>query len=259
MNVAYLGPALQQGEIESQLTTAGANYVVMNDDEMIDTGATALAEGKALGWVQGRMEFGPRALGGRSILGDPRSPAMQKTLNLKVKYRESFRPFAPSVLVEDVSEWFELGEESPYMLLVAGVRGDRCFAMTDEQQHLFGIDKLNVPRSEIPRRHPRRLFGADSDRQQANQLSLSRTDQPLWLERVASGPLADQRRPVVNIASASPSDGFARQRRSAIAPLTQQGWRRPDVSYLPHCRPIPRTCPICRTVDVFRRSCSRRA
>ena len=150
MNGAYLGPALRQDEIESQLTAAGANYVVLNDDEMIDTGATALAEGKALGWVQGRMEFGPRALGGRSILGDPRSPAMQRTLNLKVKYRESFRPFAPSVLVEDVSEWFELGEESPYMLLVAGVRKDRCFAMTDEQEHLFGIDRLNVPRSEIP-------------------------------------------------------------------------------------------------------------
>jgi carbamoyltransferase len=150
MNGAYLGPALQQDEIESQLTAAGANYVVMNDDETIDAGATALAEGNALGWVQGRMEFGPRALGGRSILGDPRSPAMQRTLNLKVKYRESFRPFAPSVLVEDVSEWFELGEESPYMLLVAGVRKDRCFAMTDEQKHLFGIDRLNVPRSEIP-------------------------------------------------------------------------------------------------------------
>jgi carbamoyltransferase len=150
MNGAYLGPALRQDEIESQLTAAGANYVVMNDDEMIDTAATALAEGKALGWVQGRMEFGPRALGGRSILGDPRSPAMQRTLNLKVKYRESFRPFAPSVLVEDVSEWFELGEESPYMLLVAGVRKDRCFATTDEQEHLFGIDRLNVPRSEIP-------------------------------------------------------------------------------------------------------------
>ena len=150
MNGAYLGPALRQDEIESRLTAAGAIYVVINDDEIIDTGATALAEGKALGWVQGRMEFGPRALGGRSILGDPRSPAMQKTLNLKVKYRESFRPFAPSVLVEDVSEWFELGEESPYMLLVAGVRKDRCFAMTYEQEHLFGIDRLNVPRSEIP-------------------------------------------------------------------------------------------------------------
>jgi carbamoyltransferase len=150
MNGAYLGPALQHHEIESQLTAAGANYIVLDDAEMIDTGATALAEGKALGWVQGRMEFGPRALGGRSILGDPRSPAMQKTLNLKVKYRESFRPFAPSVLLEDVSEWFELHDESPYMLLVADVRADRCFAMTDEQKRLFGIDKLNVPRSEIP-------------------------------------------------------------------------------------------------------------
>jgi carbamoyltransferase len=150
MNGAYLGPALPQDEIESQLTSAGAKYAVLGDDGMIDTAAKALADGKALGWVQGRMEFGPRALGGRSILGDPRSPAMQKTLNLRVKYRESFRPFAPSVLLEDVSEWFELDEESPYMLLVAGVRGDRCFAMTEEQKGLFGIDKLNVPRSEIP-------------------------------------------------------------------------------------------------------------
>jgi carbamoyltransferase len=150
MSGAYLGPALAQDEIESELTAAGANYAVLGDDEMIDTAARALAEGKALGWVQGRMEFGPRALGGRSILGDPRSPAMQKTLNLKVKYRESFRPFAPSVLLEDVSEWFELDEASPYMLLVAGVRADRCFAMTEAQKRLFGIDKLNVPRSEIP-------------------------------------------------------------------------------------------------------------
>jgi carbamoyltransferase len=150
MSGAYLGPALAQDEIESELTAAGAKYAVLSDDEMIDTAARALADGKALGWVQGRMEFGPRALGGRSILGDPRSPAMQKTLNLKVKYRESFRPFAPSVLLDDVSEWFELDEESPYMLLVAGVRGDRCFAMTEEQKRLFGIDKLNVPRSEIP-------------------------------------------------------------------------------------------------------------
>ena len=117
---------------------------------MIDQAARILAEGKALGWVQGRMEFGPRALGGRSILGDPRSPSMQKTLNLRVKYRESFRPFAPSVLLEDLSEWFDLDEESPYMLLVANVRTERCIAMTEEQKSLFGIDKLNVPRSEIP-------------------------------------------------------------------------------------------------------------
>ena len=149
MNGAYLGPALLQDETEAALTAAGAKYVILSDGEMIDRAAKALADGKALGWVQGRMEFGPRALGGRSILGDPRSPAMQKTLNLRVKYRESFRPFAPSVLREHLTEWFDLDEESPYMLLVAKVRGDRCIAMTEEQKQLFGIDKLNIPRSEI--------------------------------------------------------------------------------------------------------------
>jgi carbamoyltransferase len=112
--------------------------------------ARSLAEGKALGWFQGRMEFGPRALGGRSILGDARSPSMQKTLNLKVKYRESFRPFAPSVLAEDAAKWFDIHCESPYMLLVADVAKDQRIAMTEEQQKLFGIDKLNVPRSSIP-------------------------------------------------------------------------------------------------------------
>jgi carbamoyltransferase len=117
---------------------------------LIDECARALADGKALGWHQGRMEFGPRALGGRSILGDPRSPAMQRTLNLKVKYRESFRPFAPSVLREDVSEWFDIDDDSPYMLLVADVRDRHRIPMTEEQKALFGIDKLNVPRSSIP-------------------------------------------------------------------------------------------------------------
>jgi carbamoyltransferase len=112
--------------------------------------ADALAAGKAVGWFQGRMEFGPRALGNRSILGDPRSPSMQKMLNLKVKFRESFRPFAPSVLREDVAEWFELDRDSPYMLLVADVRADRRRHMTAEEQGLFGIDKLNVPRSTVP-------------------------------------------------------------------------------------------------------------
>ncbi|THD68395.1 MAG: hypothetical protein E7813_10780 [Bradyrhizobium sp.] len=150
MNGAYLGPALLPDQTEAELTAAGAKYVVLSETEMIDRAANALAEGKALGWVQGRMEFGPRALGGRSILGDPRSPAMQKTLNLRVKYRESFRPFAPSVLEEDLSQWFDLDEESPYMLLVANVREARCIAMTEAQKLLFGIDKLNVPRSEIP-------------------------------------------------------------------------------------------------------------
>jgi carbamoyltransferase len=112
--------------------------------------AKALAEGRALGWFQGRMEFGPRALGARSILGDARSPSMQKTLNLKVKYRESFRPFAPSVLAEDAARWFEIDAESPYMLLVADVAREHRIAMTEEQQKLFGIEKLNVPRSAIP-------------------------------------------------------------------------------------------------------------
>jgi carbamoyltransferase len=117
---------------------------------MIEATAQALSEQKAIGWFQGRMEFGPRSLGARSILGDPRSPAMQKNLNLKVKYRESFRPFAPAVLREDVSEWFELASDSPYMLLVADVRPDKRRDMTADEQALFGIDKLNVSRSEIP-------------------------------------------------------------------------------------------------------------
>src|SRR6186997_1959024 len=120
------------------------------DRTMLDVTAKALANGKAVGWFQGRMEFGPRALGGRSILADPRSPARQKTLNLKVKYRESFRPFAPSVLAEDAPKYFKIDSESPYMLLVADVAEEHRIAMTEEQEKLFGIDKLNVPRSSIP-------------------------------------------------------------------------------------------------------------
>jgi carbamoyltransferase len=151
MQGSYLGPLFGQGEIESRLTAAGARFAVMPDQEqLVDRTATALAEEKAVGWFQGRMEFGPRALGGRSIVADARSPSMQKVLNLKVKYRESFRPFAPSVLREDVSEWFELDEDSPYMLLVADVVEKRRRHMTSEENSLFGIDKLNVPRSEIP-------------------------------------------------------------------------------------------------------------
>ena len=150
MSGSYLGPSYRQDEIETQLTACGAKYVALTEDEMIDRSAKALAEGKALGWLQGRMEFGPRALGNRSILADPRSPTMQKLLNLKVKYRESFRPFAPSVLREDVADWFELNDDSPYMLLVAGVKPERRRRMTNQEESLFGIDKLNVPRSEIP-------------------------------------------------------------------------------------------------------------
>ena len=150
MQGAYLGPAFSTEQSAAALKAAGAAFEVLDDDEVITTTAEALADGKAVGWMQGRMEFGPRALGGRSILGDPRSPTMQKILNLKVKYRESFRPFAPSVLFEDVSDWFELDEPSPYMLLVADVVDGRRRTMTAEEEALFGIDKLNVPRSEIP-------------------------------------------------------------------------------------------------------------
>jgi carbamoyltransferase len=147
---SYLGPSYAQADIEARLTAAGAHFGRASDGDVIDITARALADGQAVGWMQGRMEFGPRALGARSILGDARSPTMQKMLNLKVKYRESFRPFAPSVLREDVADWFELADDSPYMLLVAGVKPERRRAMTAAEQALFGIDKLNVPRSEIP-------------------------------------------------------------------------------------------------------------
>jgi len=150
MQGSYLGPAYEQTQIETELAAAGARFVTLPEHDVIDRAATALGDGKAVGWMQGRMEFGPRALGNRSILGDPRSPTMQKMLNLKVKYRESFRPFAPSVLREDVADWFELDGNSPYMLLVAKVREERRRAMTADEQALFGIDKLNVPRSDIP-------------------------------------------------------------------------------------------------------------
>jgi carbamoyltransferase len=150
MRGSYLGPSFEQSEIELRLTECGAKFSVLNDTNLFESSATVLAEGKALGWFQGRMEYGPRALGGRSILGDARSPAMQSELNLKVKFRESFRPFAPSVLKEDASDWFDLDGDSPYMLLVASVAKDRLRAMSESQQKLFGIEKLNVPRSEIP-------------------------------------------------------------------------------------------------------------
>jgi carbamoyltransferase len=150
MSGSYLGPAYTQDEIEQRLDVLGAKFDVLNDEDLINTTAKMLASGKAVGWHQGRMEFGPRALGGRSILADPRSPTIQKQVNLKVKYRESFRPFAPSVLRANVSEWFDLDVDSPYMLLVASVLPNKQIAMTQEEKSLFGIDKLNIPRSEIP-------------------------------------------------------------------------------------------------------------
>ena len=150
MHGAYLGPEFGLEEIKERLGASGAKFRVLEDRELFGEAASDLAAGRALGWFQGRMEFGPRALGGRSILGDPRSPSMQKTLNLKVKYRESFRPFAPSVLREHVADWFEIDSDSPYMLLVADVVQHKRRAMSEAEQGLFGIDRLNVPRSDIP-------------------------------------------------------------------------------------------------------------
>ena len=150
MKGSYLGTEFTQEEIENDLKNIGAKFETVKYDELIDTTAKFLSNEKAIGWFQGRMEFGPRALGGRSILGDPRSDQMQKNLNLKVKYRESFRPFAPSILREDLSEWFEMDVDSPYMLQVSSINSKKKIEMTDEHKKLFGIDKLNIKRSEIP-------------------------------------------------------------------------------------------------------------
>jgi len=150
MKGSYLGTEFNQDEIEKELESVGANFETLKYDELIERTAEFLSKEKVIGWFQGRMEFGPRALGGRSILGDPRSDKMQKNLNLKVKYRESFRPFAPSILREDLSEWFAMNVDSPYMLLVANINSNKRIEMTDEQKKLFGIDKLNIKRSEIP-------------------------------------------------------------------------------------------------------------
>ncbi len=150
MKGSYLGPEYQNEQIEIFLKDAGANYQYINEEDLTNKTAEDLSKGLAIGWFQGRMEFGPRALGSRSILGDPRSPNMQKNLNLKVKYRESFRPFAPSVLREDLNEWFEISNSSPYMLLVAEIKKNKQIEMTTDEKKLFGIDKLNIKRSEIP-------------------------------------------------------------------------------------------------------------
>ncbi len=151
MQGSYLGPGYSQQEIERRLTGCRAKFEVPSSpEEMLDSAASLLADGKVVGWFQGRMEFGPRALGARSILGDPRSESMQKTMNLKIKYRESFRPFAPSVLREDVERYFETDMDSPYMLLVDRIKPELCRKMSDEESKLFGIDKLNVRRSDLP-------------------------------------------------------------------------------------------------------------
>ena len=150
MNGSFLGCEFDQNQIEDELKSIGAVFEKENYDELINKTSDYLLNKKAIGWFQGRMEFGPRALGGRSILGDPRSDKMQKNLNLKVKYRESFRPFAPSVLREDLKDWFDIDEDSPYMLLVADINSSKKINMTEAQSKLFGIEKLNIKRSEIP-------------------------------------------------------------------------------------------------------------
>tara|TARA_A100001011_G_scaffold299817_1_gene313004 strand:- start:379 stop:2217 length:1839 start_codon:yes stop_codon:yes gene_type:complete len=150
MKGSYLGPAFSDSEIERELNACGAVFKKCSENELIEEVTSALVNEKVIGWMQGRMEFGPRALGGRSIIADPRSHKMQKQLNLKVKYRESFRPFAPSVLCDDVGDWFEHYSDSPYMLLVANVKKDKHRIMTDKEKSLFGIEKLNVPRSSVP-------------------------------------------------------------------------------------------------------------
>ena len=150
MKGSYLGPKFENDLIEEKLKSLNANYKKYNRDEIISLTAEKLANEKTVGWFQGRMEFGPRALGGRSILADPRSEKMQKELNLKIKFRESFRPFAPSVLREDLNEWFELNSDSPYMLLVSEVKKDKQIKMSPKDEKLFGIEKLNIKRSNIP-------------------------------------------------------------------------------------------------------------
>ncbi len=150
MKGSYLGTEFSQEEIEKELKSIGANFKIFSYEDLIDETSEFLSNEKAIGWFQGRMEFGPRALGGRSILGDPRSDKMQKNLNLKVKYRESFRPFAPSVLEEHLQEWFDIKVKSPYMLLVADIKSEKKIEMSEKQKKLFGISKLNVKRSEIP-------------------------------------------------------------------------------------------------------------
>jgi carbamoyltransferase len=150
MRGSYLGKRFSNEEISSYLDTTKAPYTRLDDNELMPKLAEILDQEKVVGWFSGRMEFGPRALGGRSIIGDPRSSKMQSIMNLKIKYRESFRPFAPAIKAEAVSDWFEIDRKSPYMLLVAPVKEDKRKVMTEEQEKLFGIDKLNVPRSELP-------------------------------------------------------------------------------------------------------------
>jgi carbamoyltransferase len=150
MNGAYLGPKLSDKQIKHSLDSCGATYHILNENELIEKVATALTQEKVVGWIQGRMEFGPRSLGARSIIADPRSQFMQKKLNLKIKFRESFRPFAPSIILEHAKQWFEIQNDSPYMLLVSSIKKSKRLLISKKEQNLYGIDKLNVLRSLVP-------------------------------------------------------------------------------------------------------------
>ena len=150
MQGSYLGPEFKNGSIESYLKKNEYSYQTLNDEELPEKIADLIANEKVIGWFQGRMEFGPRALGSRTIIGDARSPEMQKTMNLKIKYRESFRPFAPSIRAENISDYFEIDRESPYMLLVANVQKNKQVEMSEKQNSYFGLEKLNVIRSDVP-------------------------------------------------------------------------------------------------------------
>ena len=150
MKGSFLGPSFTSNEIKTQLTSLDAKFAYLDEYTIISNIAKEIAEGKAIGWFSGKMEFGPRSLGSRSIIADPRNDIMQRLLNLKIKFRETFRPFAPSVLYEDLNDWFDLEIESPYMLLVSQVNKNKLIKMTEDQEKLFGIEKLNIKRSEIP-------------------------------------------------------------------------------------------------------------
>lgn len=150
MQGSYLGPSFDTEDIGRRLDKFGAKSELLERDELISRTAAIIADANVVGWFNGRMEFGPRALGSRSIIGDPRSPEMQTKMNLKIKFRESFRPFAPSVLEHRASDYFDLDAESPYMLLVSPVKEERRTPMTEDEEALFGIEKLNIPRSDVP-------------------------------------------------------------------------------------------------------------
>ena len=208
MKVSYLGPEYSDIEIEVELRTCRAVYQKLTKDELIDEVVAALVDEKAIGWRQGRMEFGPRVLGGRSIITDPRSGIMQKQLNLKVKFRESFRLFAPSILREDIKEWFEHDTDSPYMLLVANIQKDKRRAMTAKEDFLFGIDKLNVSHSSVPAithvDYSARIQTVHADTNSRYHLMISRFKEKTGCPLVVNTSFNVRSEPIV----CSPTDAF---------------------------------------------------